>query len=88
LIAINVTGPAASIATFCNWGFGFLLTKTFDDMSSTMTPAGAFWLFAAFCFVGVIFTAFFLPETKGKTYNEIQDFFGNNEAKPDANQKK
>ena len=74
--------------TFFNWGFGFLLTKTFDGMIYTMTAAGTFWMFAAFCFVGVIFAAFFLPETKGKTYSEIQDFFGNYKAEHGVNQEK
>ena len=83
---LNILGPSTSIASFFNWGLSFIVTKTFVTMQEDLTVAGAYWLFGAFCFLGVIFTAVALPETKGKTYDEIQAFFGNqdNRTEPDS----
>ena len=33
---------------------------------------GGFWLYAAVCFASVVFTLFFIPETSGKTLQEIE----------------
>ena len=40
-----------------------------------LTNAGTFWLFASMCAVNVVFTIAFVPETKGKTLEQIQDNF-------------
>ena len=37
--------------------------------------SGTFWLYGAVCLVGTIYTIFFVPETKGKTIEEIQQMF-------------
>jgi Sugar (and other) transporter len=85
---LNILGPSTSIASFFNWGLSFIVTKTFVTMQEGLTIAGAYWLFGAFCFLGVIFTAFALPETKGKTYDEIQALFGNNEKRTEPESQK
>lgn len=36
---------------------------------------GAFWLFAGISFLGLIFTLIFVPETKNKTLEEVEDLF-------------
>ena len=59
----------------------FLVVKTFPDMSSSMGgDHGAFWLYAAVCFASVVFTLFFIPETSGKTLQEIEGFFSHKES--------
>ena len=40
-----------------------------------MTPEGTFWFFAANNAFSVLFIALFLPETKGKSLEEIEIFF-------------
>ena len=37
--------------------------------------SGTFWLYGSVCLVGTIYTIFFVPETKGKTIEEIQQMF-------------
>jgi len=37
-----------------------------------MGTHGALWLFAAICIVGLFFVIFFVPETKGKSLEEIE----------------
>ena len=77
IVPRQVKGPAISIAAFINWSLAFIVTKTFDDMQTAMTAAGAYWLYGSFSALGFIFCLLFMPETKGKTYEEIQMFFGN-----------
>ena len=41
----------------------------------TLTPQGTFWFFAANSAVSIIFFIYFLPETKGKSLEEIENYF-------------
>ena len=36
---------------------------------------GTFFLYAGICLIGTAFTFFFVPETRGKSFDEIQKFF-------------
>uniref|UniRef100_A0A3Q2R0R4 Solute carrier family 2, facilitated glucose transporter member 8 n=1 Tax=Fundulus heteroclitus TaxID=8078 RepID=A0A3Q2R0R4_FUNHE len=40
-----------------------------------LTSAGTFWLFACMCALNVVFTVIFVPETKGKTLEQIEAIF-------------
>ena len=44
----------------------------------TLTPEGTFWFFAANNALSVVFIALFLPETKGKSLEEIETYFQHN----------
>ncbi|XP_071949085.1 solute carrier family 2, facilitated glucose transporter member 8-like [Antedon mediterranea] len=68
-------GAASSIATAVNWTCAFIVTKEFFDMESAMTSAGVFWFYGGVCLVGVIFVVVCVPETKGKTLEEISEYF-------------
>ncbi|KAF4074441.1 hypothetical protein AMELA_G00239360 [Ameiurus melas] len=66
-------GSAACVLT--NWTCAFIVTKTFQNLTDVLTSAGTFWMFSCLCALNVIFTVFFVPETKGKTLEEIQAHF-------------
>lgn len=69
----NLKSMASALtASFC-WLLGFVLTKTFLMMSNCIGNDFSFWIFAVFCIVALLFTAFLLPQTEGKTLQEIQD---------------
>ena len=59
----------------------FLVVKTFPNMSHMMGSHGAFWLYASVCFAAIIFTLFFIPETKGLSLQEIEGHFSHKENK-------
>jgi Sugar (and other) transporter len=61
-----------SIAVSSLWIACFLLTYKFPALNQELGPAGSFWLFAVICVAGFIFIKFKLPETKGKTLEQIE----------------
>uniref|UniRef100_H2Z8X3 Major facilitator superfamily (MFS) profile domain-containing protein n=1 Tax=Ciona savignyi TaxID=51511 RepID=H2Z8X3_CIOSA len=68
-----IAGNAFSAAT--NWVFNVVISLTFLDVTTALTYQGAFLLYAGFAFTGVVFIYLFLPETKGKPLEEVQQLF-------------
>ncbi|XP_043968083.1 solute carrier family 2, facilitated glucose transporter member 8 [Gambusia affinis] len=75
VIPIRVRGFAGAAVVLSNWGMAFVVTKTFQDMMNLLTSAGTFWLFACMCGLNIIFTVIFVPETKGKSLEQIETLF-------------
>ncbi|XP_018573241.1 facilitated trehalose transporter Tret1-like [Anoplophora glabripennis] len=69
----NVKHIAASSVSSVCWITSFLVTKFFNDMNDLMGRAGTFWFFSCACFAAGIFSLIYVPETKGKSFSEIQD---------------
>lgn len=72
IFAPEVKGIAGSSACLLNWLMAFLVTKFYSNMTDALEPYGTFWIFSLFCAVGTVFVYFLVPETKGKTLDEIQ----------------
>ncbi|XP_049957628.1 facilitated trehalose transporter Tret1-like [Schistocerca serialis cubense] len=68
----NVKSVALPVATFVSWTMSFLVTRFFEDISSAVGNYGPFFLFAACSLLASFHVYFLLPETKGKTLEEIQ----------------
>jgi SP family sugar porter-like MFS transporter len=68
----RVRGKAMSVATFSLWTACFILTITFPLLNKSMGPSGTFWLYAIICVTGFIFIVARLPETRGKSLEEIE----------------
>ena len=75
IFPLRVRGPASSFATMANWTLAFIVTKTYESMASALTIQGVYWFYAGCCFLGFIFVYLLLPETKGKTLEEIEALF-------------
>lgn len=75
LFPLKARGTFSSIATASNWLFSFAVTQTFPRLLVVFNPAGTFWLFGSLSFISIIFVFVFLPETKGKSLEEIQQYF-------------
>ncbi|KTF85106.1 hypothetical protein cypCar_00023015 [Cyprinus carpio] len=71
----RVRGLGSALCVLTNWTCAFIVTKTFQNLVDAITSAGTFWMFSGMCALNVIFTAIFVPETKGKTLEEIQACF-------------
>jgi MFS family permease len=68
----RIRGAAMSASVFALWTACFVLTDTFPLLTEGIGEAGTFWIYAAICAAGFVFTFCFLPETKGKTLEEIE----------------
>ena len=55
----------------------FIVVRSFPDMQVTMTKYGTFWFFMCCSLLSIAFVFFFLPETKGKTLEDIEKIFAN-----------
>ncbi|GAB6185280.1 sugar porter family MFS transporter [Thermopirellula anaerolimosa] len=73
-------GLAMGIATVALWLADFLITQTAPMMYAAWGPAFAFWSYAVMCAACLVFVSAFLPETKGKTLEEIERMFLHREA--------
>ena len=72
IFPIKVRGAAMGLATLALWLADFAVTLTFPVISDRFHPSTAFWLYAAMCAADLLFMWRFLPETKGKTLEEIE----------------
>ncbi|XP_069729564.1 solute carrier family 2, facilitated glucose transporter member 8 isoform X2 [Phaenicophaeus curvirostris] len=75
IFPLKARGISSGTCVLTNWIMAFLVTKEFDDFIGFLTPYGTFWLFSVFCCLNVTFTAFYVPETKGQTLEQIEAYF-------------
>jgi sugar porter (SP) family MFS transporter len=68
----RIRGAAMSIAVLALWLACTALTFSFPFLNSRLGPHGTFWLYGAICLVGWAFIWRRLPETKGKSLEEIE----------------
>lgn len=65
----------SSIAFSANWTFAFLVTKFEPYVEDALNTSGAYFLFSAICLFGTFIIVFFVPETKGKSPEEMKAYF-------------
>lgn len=75
ILPSRVRGVTGSIVTQVNWLASFIVVKTFVSMEHSMQTYGCYWFYGGVCFFSVLFVAIFLPETKGKTLEEVEQLF-------------
>ena len=68
----SIRGSAMAIATTSLWMACFVLTYTFPMLNKMFHAGGTFWLYALICFAGFWYIFKTLPETKGKSLEEIE----------------
>lgn len=72
LFAPEIKAMASGLAVMTNWICVFLVTFTFPLMNAHLGGHVTFYIFAVIMAIGTVFVQFFIPETKGKTLQEIQ----------------
>ena len=75
LFPARARARAASAATLLNWSFSFVMTLIFESLTRALGPAHTFFLFAAICVAGASFVLHCIPETKGKSLEEVEELF-------------
>ena len=75
IIPMRVRGVGMGMATFANFSFAAIVTGGFEGYQQSVRPWGTFWSFGIICLLSVVFVALFIPETKGKSLEEIERYF-------------
>ncbi|MEP9387381.1 sugar porter family MFS transporter [Mesorhizobium sp. KR9-304] len=68
----RVRGRAVAVATAVNWGAAFLVSQFFLTLIEAIGKPATFWLFAFFCLAGWIWVYRVVPETKGRSLEDIE----------------
>jgi sugar phosphate permease len=71
----KVRGVIGGLTTCCAHTFVFIVVKTYPFLAHALYQHGAFMLYGCISIVGSIFFYLCLPETKGKSLQEIEDYF-------------
>jgi len=72
----RVRGLGVSVAVSALWIASFVLTFTFPILQRALGSAGTFWTYAGICFAGFVLVRVTVPETSGKTLEEIERELG------------
>jgi MFS family permease len=68
----RIRGTAISVAVSALWIACFILTYTFPILERTVGTGNTFWIYAAICAAGFVFVRLCVPETKGKSLEQIE----------------
>jgi hypothetical protein len=66
---------AAGLATTANWASNLLVSLTFLTLTDLFGPSQTFWLYGVLTVVALVFAYKLVPETKGRTLEEIAAFW-------------
>ncbi len=69
---LKIRSAAMSAVTVTNWGMNLVVAVTFLTLVALLGRAGAFWLYGVIAVAAWVFIYRLVPETKGKTLEEIE----------------
>ncbi|XP_059148724.1 solute carrier family 2, facilitated glucose transporter member 8-like [Physella acuta] len=82
IIPTRCKGAAGSVAIIASWGSAFIVTSQFSALQAVLGSSGIFYIFSACCVCGIWFVAKYIPETKGKSLEDIEMYFAGNSTHP------
>jgi len=68
----RIRGTAISVSVSALWIACFILTYTFPILERSIGMGNTFWIYSSICAVGFVFIRLWVPETKGKTLEQIE----------------
>ncbi len=74
---LNVRSQGMSIATVANWGVNFIVALTFLSLTEWIGRSFTFWLYGIISIGTWIFVYYLVPETKGRSLEDIQQHWRN-----------
>jgi len=70
---LKIRGATEGIAAGTNWAANFLVSLTFLTLVQMFGPSQTFWLYGMLAVAAWIFSYYLVPETKGRTLEEIEN---------------
>jgi MFS family permease len=71
----RIRGKAVAVATAANWGAAFVVSMTFLSLLDALGGTLTFWLFGVISIASFVWIGRKVPETKGKTLEEVAALF-------------
>ena len=71
----RIRGRAVAVATAVNWGAAFVVSQGFLSLVDAIGNSYTFLLFALFCAIGWVWIYYTVPETKGRSLEQIEQFW-------------
>ena len=72
---LKIRNSAEGMAATFNWGSNLVIALTFLTLVERLGPSWTFWLYGLSAIAAGIFSYYFVPETKGRTLEEIEEFW-------------
>jgi hypothetical protein len=72
---LKIRGLAEGMAATFNWGSNLLVSLTFLTLVEKLGASSTFLLYASFSVMSWLFAYYLVPETKGRTLEEIEAFW-------------
>ncbi len=69
---LAIRGRAMSVGTVVNWSANLAVAVSFLTMTQVLGKPATFWAYAAVSIGAWLFAYFMVPETKGRTLEEIE----------------
>jgi len=69
---LKIRGLAEGTAAGTNWAFNLLVSITFLTLVEMLGPSWTFWLYGVLAIAAWLFSYYLVPETKGRTLEEIE----------------
>ncbi|XP_075974385.1 facilitated trehalose transporter Tret1-like [Anticarsia gemmatalis] len=80
LFPAHYRSQLSAMASTINLLSMFSVIKSYHALDAALTSAGTFWMYSCFCAFAFFFVLFMVPETKGKSLAEIEQFFRSNKS--------
>lgn len=72
---LHIRAQGMASATAITWALNFVISFSWPQMMKTFTVRGGFYFYATWNIIGFFFAYFFVPETKGRTLEELDVVF-------------
>jgi sugar porter (SP) family MFS transporter len=72
IFPLKVRGAGTGVSALSNWGANFVVSQAFLPLVALIGTTAVFWILAGICVVAAIFIYFLVPETRGRSLEQIE----------------
>ena len=72
IFPVKARGAGTGLSSLSNWGANFIVAQAFLPLVALIGTTAVFWILAGICVLAGIFIYFIVPETRGRSLEEIE----------------